>query len=230
MMSLQYPDVPNLPGVPQVNRQPGVTPSTGPVAGTAASQGALWQSSQAAPSWGIFDANGNQVVTPDSVYDFGYYKEWDVPTFPVQSGAPSNPTGFANYNKVELPFELSVRMTKGGTQTDRANFISQVEAISGTTTLYTIRTPEKSYQNCVVSRSELIRRGASGAYFLAEMDVYFTQVLQTTGQYSNTVAQTANAADPTAKPATTQGNVSPQPASSQLQEIAVTAVKMEPLH
>ena len=227
-MALPYPNVPQLPGVPQVPRQPGVTQSTGPSLGTPAAQGALWQSSQTAPTWGIFDSSGNQVVTPDSVYDFSYHKEYDIPNFPVQSGGPTTPTGFANYNKVELPFELSVRMTKGGTQSDRATFIQQVESIAGTIELYTILTPEKSYQNCNVTRVELTRRGASGAYFLAEMDVYFEQIIQTTATYTNTtLPNTANAADPTAQPTTALGTVNPQAPTTQLQAITVTALPLE---
>ena len=227
-MALPFPNVPNLPGVPQVPRQPGVTPSSGPQLGTPAAQGALWQASQAAPAWGIFDSNGNQVVTPDSVYDFGYHKQYDTPTFPVQAQSDTVPTSFANYNKVELPFETSVRMTKGGTQSDRATFIQQIEAIAGTLNLYTIMTPEKAYQNCNVTRVELTRRGASGAYFIAEMDVYFIEVLQNTPQYSTTTGpNTANAADPTAQPATALGTVNPQLPSPQLQTIAVTALPLE---
>ncbi len=227
-MSLPYPNVPNLPGVPQVPRQPGVTPSSGPSISSSASQGALWQSSQSAPVWGIFDSAGNQVVTPDSVFDFSYSKTYDVPTFPVQTGSETAPTGFASYNKVELPFEISVRMTKGGTEADRTAFLNQIDAIAGTTNLYTIVTPEKSYQNVTITQPQVTRRGAGGAYFLAEVDVYFTQVLQTTGVYTTTgVPTTTNAADPTARPVTAQGNVNPQTPSSQAQAQAAGAVAFE---
>ena len=227
-MALPYPNVPDLPGVPQVPRQPGVTPSDGPQASNAASQGSLWQASQETPKWGIFDGNGNQVVTPDSVYDFGYHKEWDISQFPVQAGGPTNPTGFANYNKVELPFEISVRMTKGGSESDRATFLQQVASIGGTTNLYTVLTPENSYQNCNVTRTEVTRRGASGAYFLAEVEVFFQQIIQTTPQYTNTqLPNTANAADATAQPSTAQGNVSPTPVTAAAQSAATGSLGFE---
>ena len=229
-MALPFPNVPFLPGVPSVPRLFGITPISGPQLGTAAAQGALWQSSQSAPVWGIFDDNGNQVVVPDSVYDFSYHKDYDVPTFPVQAPSATAPSTFANYNKVEQPFELSVRMTKGGSQTDRATFIQQVESIAGTLNLYTIVTPEKSYLNCNVTHTELIRRGASGAYFLAEMVVHFIQVLQTTAQYTNTaVPNTSNAFDPTAQPGTALGSLNAQLPSPQLQTISVTALQFEPI-
>ncbi|MGC8517904.1 MAG: hypothetical protein ACP5P4_05165 [Steroidobacteraceae bacterium] len=227
-MALPYPNVPNLPGVPQVPRLPGVTPSTGPALGTPSANNSLFQASQSASVWGIFDSNGNQVVTPDSIYDFAYSKEYNLPTFPVQAGGPTIPTGFANYNKVELPFDNSVRMTKGGTQSDREAFIQQVEAIAGTTNLYTVVTPEKAYLNCNVTRVELVRRGASGAYFFADLTVSFKEVMQTTAQYTNTsVPNTANAADPTAQPSTSLGAISTTLPSPQLQTIALTAVPLE---
>jgi len=227
-MPLPYPNVPNLPGVPQVPRAPGVAPSSGPALASPAAQGTLWQSSQTAPLWGIFDANGNQVVAPDSVYNFSYSKNYDVPTFPVQSGSVTAPTGFADYNKVELPFETSVRMTKGGSEADRAAFLKQLDLVAASLSLYTIMTPEKSYPNATITQLQVSRRGADGAYFLAEVDVDFTQVMQTTAQYTSTgLPNTANAADPTAQPSTAQGNVNPQTIAPQTQQQAAGALAFE---
>lgn len=226
-MATQYPNVPNLPGVPQVPRQPGVAPSTGPTLGTPAAQGTLWQSAQTAPAWGIFDSSGNQVVTPDSVYDFSYSKPYDVPTFPIQS-ASNAPTGFATYNKVELPYENTVRMTKGGSESDRATFLYQVDVLAGSLALYTIATPEKRYLNANVTNVAVTRRGAGGAYFLAEVDVSFIQVMQTTAQYTTTgLPNTANAADPTAQPSVSQGNVNPQAVPAQTQQQAAGTIAFE---
>lgn len=211
-----YPNVPDLPGVPQVPRQPGVTYTT-PTIGTEATQGALWQSSQAAPTWGIFDLNNNQVVTPDSVIEFANRNEWQVSSFPVQAGA------FASYNKVIIPFELSVRMTKGQSLSDRETFINQIASIAGNTTLYTVITPEWTYTPVNITRYEVSRRGASGAYFLAEVDVFFIQIIQVNAQYS-TVSQTTNAADPTAQPSVSQGNVFLQSTTPQIQSSADSAL------
>lgn len=226
-MPLPFPNVPNLPGVPQVPRLPGVVLQAIPSIANASMQQALWQSSQATVRWGIFDSSGTQVVTPDSVYDFDYHKTYDVSRYPVQSGSVSNPTGFANYNKVELPFETSVRMTKGGSQSARAAFIQQIESIAGTTALYTILTLEKAYQNCNVTRVEYARRGASGAYFFAEMNVYFIQIIQTTPQYTNTaLPNTANAADPTAQGAVNQGTVTAGTPSASASSLATAAISV----
>ena len=110
-----------------------------------------------------------------------------------------------------VPFTVMVRMTKGGTQADRAAFLQQIQGIAPDTNLYTILTPEAAYQNCNVLRYELTRRGAAGAFFL-DIDVYFQQIVQITQQYTST---TLNAADPTAQPLINEGNVQAQPVDPQ---------------
>jgi hypothetical protein len=204
-VSLPFPNVPNLPGVPQIPRQPGVViPAI--IAFTGAPLSNILQSAtEQVEAWGVFDSNGNQVVAPDSVVDFGNSNSWDVANFPVQAGS------FAAYNKVVVPFEAMVRMTKGGSVSDRATFLQQIAAIAGDTNLYTIMTPEQAYPDVNVTRYENQRRGAAGAYFL-DVDVYFIQIIQVAAQYTST---TLNAADPTAQPATNQGTVQAQPVTPQ---------------
>jgi len=199
-MSLPFPDVPNLPGVPPLPRSPGFTQSEQLTLGVDAISNLLWHAAQQPPSWGIFSGSDTTpVLTADSIIDFAARSLWDVASFPVQQG------GFASYNKVIVPAEYSVRMTKGGTQTDRQNFLAQIAAIAGDTNLYTILTPEVSYQNCNVTRYEVTRRGAAGAYFL-DVDVYFITINQASAQYQSA---TQNALDATAQPATNTGTVQP---------------------
>lgn len=220
-MSLPFPDVPPYPGVPALPRLAGVVYSI-PGLGIALSGLLGNAAAQAQINWGIFGSGANigtAVVTPDSVVDFGNRNEWEVSDFPVQSGS------FATYNKVKRPFECSVRLTKGGSQSDRQNFLAQIDAIAGDTNLYTILTPEWAYLNCNVTRYEITRRGAAGAYFL-DVDVYFIQIIQVTAQYTNVSTQTANAADPTAQPAVNQGLVNPQPIDAQALQNVLPALSL----
>lgn len=213
-MSLPYPNVPNLPGVPQLPRRAGtVIPELIIAAGEQALFSSLWQATQAPPAWGVFDSSNNQVIDPDSVVDFGNRNEWEVSSFPVQRG------GFASYNKVVVPFETSVRMTKGGTQNDRLTFLQQIANIAGDTNLYSVMTPEWSYLNCNVTRYEVTRRGAAGAFFL-DVDLFFIQINQVEGNQG----QTTNAQDPTALPANNLGNVQVQPIDPQTALAAAPAL------
>jgi hypothetical protein len=199
-----FPLVPQLPGVPQLARSLLFPPPALPSVGSSAPPGVLWHAVLSTPVWGVFNANGEQVITPDSVIDFENRNEWRVSNYPVQSG------GFASYNKVVVPAENSLRMTKGGTKADRAAFIAQIDAIAGDTNLYTILTPEKSYQNCNLMRYEITRRGVSGAFFLTEVDIFFTTINQVAVQFSTTGTNstpTPNASQPSALPSTNQGTV-----------------------
>jgi hypothetical protein len=195
----RFPNVPFLAGVPQLVRSALFQPANHVSLGTQAQSG-LWASSQIAPVWGIFDANGNRVVTPDNIYAFNYRAEWRESDYPVEGG------GFDTYNKVIVPFENAIRMTKGGTLSDRTAFLKQVDAIAPLTTVYSIRTPEKTYLSVNVLRVEMTRRSSEGAYFI-EVDMTFRNVNQLNPQYSTTAANTANAQNPPALPSINQGNV-----------------------
>jgi hypothetical protein len=213
-----FPNVPQLTGVPQLIRSNEFPASPLPTIGTE-TQAPLWAASQGAPTWGVFDANLNRVVTPDSVLNFDNRNEWQIPDFPVQAGS------FTTYNKVVKPYEISLRMTKGGSLSDRTAFINQIKTIAGDTNLYTILTPEISYVGVNITRYEITRRGAEGAFFLAEVDIFFRQVLQTPALYSTTSANTTNAQNPAAVPAVNNGNVQPSSAVPAVaQQVAANAI------
>ena len=94
-MSLQFPNVPNLPGVPQIIRQLGITippfiPGI-PILGNV-----LAQASQSFNVWGVFSQpqssaqSPEQVVNPDSIREFSTRSEWRISNFPVQQGSFTN--------------------------------------------------------------------------------------------------------------------------------------------
>ena len=202
-----FPNVPQLAGVPQLNRSPLFPPSPAPTLGTA-QQGALSQSSGSAPAWGILDSDLNPLITPDSFLDFDNRSDSRVSNFPVQAG------GFASYNKVQLPFEVSVRVSIGKGVGDRAQFLATLEQLKQSLTMCTVITPERSYANCNIDRYEVTRRGSSGAFFLQEVEIFFSQIIQVTAQYSTTAAATQNAQVPAAQPPINQGVVQPAAPSS----------------
>jgi hypothetical protein len=214
-----FPNVPALPGVPQLARSLLFPAGAAPTIGTQATSGALWHATQAAPVWGVFDSAGNRVVVPDSVSEFGWRQENRIPNFPVQQGQ------FATYNRVGLPFESSVMLTKGGDLTSRSVFLAQVDALiaQANINLYTIRTPEKSYVNVSVTRAELARRGAGNfAYF--DVELYFIEINEVAAQYSNVATPTNNASVPSAIPTTNQGLNNPQIPATAVQQSALTAI------
>lgn len=232
-MSLPFPNVPDVPGVPPLPRLPGVATQvlsliTTPLAGT------LWQSSQAPDVWGVFKFNEvddtddpdypgsyTQVIFPDTIIDFGNTNEWDTSNFSIQGGK------YAAYNKVKLPFEVSLRFRKTGTASDRKEFLGQIDAIAGDTNLYTIITPEWTYEDVNITRYTNERRGSGSAYSLQEVDVFFTNVPSVTAQYTTTQANTSNAKDATATPMIQQGGVNAGDVDAQTEATAQPAVGFE---
>lgn len=200
-----YPNVLQLPGVPQLTRTVASFYADLRVTeGVQSAQSQLWAASKAAPTWGIFDASGTRrVITPDNVLNFDNRNDWRISDFPIEQGQ------FASYNKVILPREYAVRLTKGGSLSDREEFIQQIETIAPDLNEYVLVSPERSYPHINVQRYEITRRGAEGAYYLAEVDLFFREIIQITPQFSNVSANTVNAQDPTAQPATNQGLLQP---------------------
>lgn len=196
-----FPNVPKLPGVPQLPRSLSFPAGPPPALGLPVAIGRLWQSLFATPQWGIYDSENNLRLRPDSILDMGYRLESNVSDFPVQGGT------FASYNKVEMPYDFSLRVVKGGSQQDRANFLSDCEFLARSLSLFTILTPERTYTDANITRLEVQRRGAGGAYFLSEVDLYFKQVRQVAAQYTTYAANTQEAQEPGAQPPTNQGRV-----------------------
>ncbi len=196
MPLIPYPNVPDVSGVPNVLRRLPAGPPA--ILGTIAGIAQLVRAFTSAPVWGVFkhidppvpstDPNEliitgivklKPVVTPDSIRDFGYSNEWNIATAPTQNGA------FADYNRTNNPFEITLRMTKGGTETDRQKFLKQIEDLDSTQ-LYDIITPEKTYRNVNLMRYEVQRQGEKGAFWLSEVDLTFREIRIVTAQYSRT--------------------------------------------
>lgn len=218
-----YPNVPQTPGVPQVTRSPLFPNTTPPQLGTALALGRLALALLRDSGWGIYldtsqdaperDPETGEVIptvtvsaappvlVPDSFRDFGYRQEWSVTTAPTELG------GFAAYNKVNNPFEAQVRVTKGGSLRERTDFLEKLASIANDLKLYKIVTPERTYFGCNLTRYEISRKEASGAYFLAEVDIFFTEIRTVTSEYTNTTFDTRTAKQASAEPIKNVGTV-----------------------
>lgn len=229
-----YPNVPKLPGVPQLRRSPQFPAGPPPVLGLALALGRLWQALFSQPEWAIYKqaeqtpevnddgvetvtvvADRQAVVKPDSFLEFGYRNEYSVSDYPLQEG------GFASYDKVANPYEVVLRMSKGGSKQERKKFLDALDAIVGTLDLYDILTPEKTFIGVNVLRYEIARRGNRAAYFFTEVDLYFREIRTVTATYSNTAVITENAQNPSAAPVTNVGTVQGQPTTAAPADVGI---------
>ncbi len=225
---VKFPNVPKLPGVPQVARLQGLLPSSLPGSVTLSLVGArLAAAFLSQPTWGVYryeppappgeatldvvtgeevlpEVNvrpNTPVIEPTSFYRLGYQQEWNVSDVPLQDG------DFASFNKVNNPYEIELRMVKGGTLSQRAQFLEDCERVGASIGLYRILTPERTYQPINITALTVNREGKEGAYFFAEVDIRFKEIRQVTAQYSTAGAEvpTTNAKDPGARPTQNQG-------------------------
>jgi len=172
----------------------GPAPAGAPAAATA--DAAVLQ--QAGKSeWGIYYKN-SKLLEPDSIIALDYVREWAVADFQLEQGA------FSSYDKVQRPFDIRLRITKGGSEQDRQSFLSDLELIADDLTLFEIVTPVKTYLSVTVTRLAMAQQASSGVGLLA-IDLGIRQVRVTAG-IAFTNVQNPGSADPV-----NSGTVQPQP-------------------
>lgn len=172
------------------------------------------------PTWGIYlTSTMTKVVNADSIMAFTFKKMADVPTFQVQGGMLSA------YNKVQLPYDAIIRLTKGGSQADRQSLIRQLDAVQASLENFTIVTPEKSYLLANVIGYDLTRKDQGDAYFFSDVQLYIKEVPTTTAVYTTTtVTSTANAVQASAQPPQNNGVLQSSAPSPMAQASALTTI------
>lgn len=163
---MAFPDVPIALGVPAIPRDPNAVAAVVQllVVDVLSALGLF-----AGPQWGIFREDGTAVVVADSVATFDFKQDWTVSTFPVE------PNAFASYDKVQLPCDIRIQFSSGGSEAERRALINSVAAIAGTLELFTVVTPEKIYASMNVTHYDY-RRAATQGVGLLVVDVWCTQV------------------------------------------------------
>lgn len=187
------PDVPNLPGVPALTNYASDLASL--ILGDALSAIAALLS----PAWGIY-IEGQPVITPASAVgqeinatlgaigeiaaligipnvvpvtastiEFDYAADSPISTYPQEEGA------FQSYDKVQLPFDVKLRIACGGSESQRQAFLTTLEALRTSLALVDILTPEQIYPSCNCKHVDY-RRSARHGVTLITADVWFEQV------------------------------------------------------
>ncbi len=174
-----FPTVPNVPGVPALLRAPGASATAvGNIALLTADSAVISQSG-GAPQWGLF-LNGQNVLNPDSIVGFEFKGEAKIASFPIEQG------GFASYDKVQVPYDARIEMTKGGSISSRATFLNALELAKESLNLYTILTPELSIPNGNIVHYDYRRTSKSG-FQLITVSVWVQEIrIAGTPAFSNT--------------------------------------------
>lgn len=147
----------------------------------------------------------------DSVLSLAVRKGSEVSSYRLETGS------FANYNKVEKPRMIPIRLIKGGTESERMQFLMWLELESKRTKLYDIAVPELTYKNLTLIDYSIMRETRSGATLIIA-DCMFQEIMQITFQYVQ--SGTNNAKDAADKPPTETANLVPNsPSPSPLSKL-----------
>lgn len=173
------PAVPNVPGVPALTSYLSSVP-------TLLIADLISTISFQAPRWGIFLNGVPALPMIQSIATFEYKQDWSIADYPVEDGA------FQSYDKVQLPFDVRVRVASGSSAAERQALLDAVDVIANSLDLYDVVTPEKIYRSVNISHYDF-RRTAQNGVGMIVIDLWFQEIRVTsTAAFSNT-QQPANA-------------------------------------
>lgn len=204
MADPRFPDVPNTLGVPPVRRDGPFPP------GVETALAKQFSDLDAIHNWGIYTQAGALVIEPDNITEIEYAIDYRIADYPLEAGK------FETYDKVTMPFEVRVTMTKGGTLTERSDFLKTLESLQGKLDLYNVVTPEKTYLNVNIAHVGNARTADRGATLLT-VEVQLREIRQTaTLAYSKSPPPAPAAPTPAqdTRPPTTSPGTTRKPAAA----------------
>ena len=183
MPLIDFPDVPDVAGVPMLKRVVGgALSATGlaPVVGILRSLGIF--SAVFGPQWGIFTDDGvDPYIVPDSIIAVEVKADYEIANHPVEAGT------FSSYNKVAKPREVNVTMVCSGQSTigslvtgaaDRPSFLKTLDEMVADLDTYTIVTPDATYPSFNLVHFDYKRTSAQGVSSITA-NCRFQEVRQT---------------------------------------------------
>jgi len=174
MPLIPFPNVPPLPGVPNLRRSLiGLGTTTGLLTAVRGLDRFGLLDALMGPQWGIFGDTGGSVIEPDTIIAIEYKGDEEISNHPVEKG------GFASYNKVAKPFEVMVTMTCGGQQAmTREAFLVALDAMKSGLDLYTVVTPDVVHGNLNLVHYDY-KRSSGGGVSMVTANCRFQEVRQT---------------------------------------------------
>lgn len=203
---INFPNVPQYPGVPQIMRPVSTAIAENPVLsiGLGTVENLFISSLQQTSKWGIFDQDGNQlginsnsnsilqaigstlltqltgtVPTQLTTGDFSFVREAKISEYPLELG------NFASFNKVAMPANPVVTLILQGSANDRTTLLNALESAAASTDLYNVVTPEYVYTNYSVERFQYRRTSTQGVTLLT-VEVSLKEIRQVTSSYATT--------------------------------------------
>jgi len=221
MARINFPNVPKLPGVPDLVRSPALQPIARGVLG--ALQGIAWKALKKNEKWGIYSKKnvkqrlGEKESSTDfltsvagdflnrgqvSILDFRTNFDTITSDFPIEKGS------FASYNKVIRPQRITLTYAVSGPSADKMYFFNALRDASKSNTLFDVWMPETYFSNYTITGYNFDRTADSGAYLFI-FDVSLTEVKEVTPSYSSSNQAGSSTTQSSTKPVSYQRSISP---------------------
>lgn len=211
MSLIPYPQVPAYPGVPTIPRTAPGEPS---INIALSNLNAKLPTTATAPTWGIFDSNGDPLYTPTNIstlstFSIGFSRAMNISDFPIEAGAAGQGAAFASFNKVWQPANPIVTLAISGSDQDLSAFLATLDAATISTNLYTVVTPDASYVGYSIESYSYQRTAQRGATMLM-VEISLKEILQVQPAYSSVAPTPINSPQsPAAVPPVNSGLVVP---------------------
>lgn len=148
--------------------------------------------------WTLHSAEGDVLVPFDTFFDMTFKQEAKLPAQPVEKG------GFANYNKVSSPFDVSVRLGKTGSATELAAYLEALDALVDSTDLASLVTPEKTYVDINCAGYNFTHRTEDGINRII-VELVLQEIRQVEPAYANVSLPPAKVKNPSDASTTDKG-------------------------
>ena len=139
---------------------------------------------------------GTYALQPDSFVKFEFKEDHKICSYPVENGS------FSSYNKITMPYEIKMTVTKGGIFAITP-FINQIKELLDSTKILAIVTPDSTYASASLTNFTYRKEAKNGAVLLIA-DLTFQEVRVSGGNYVPVAA-------PQAAVTTPLGQTSPTP-------------------
>lgn len=137
--------------------------------------------------WGVYNQFGVPILLADTVYSLQYNNVSQVAQAPLERGT------FTSYNKVQNPYKATVTLIRGGASpAARGAFIGQLEALSRSTLLFHVVTPDYVHRNAAIIGFDYARESQAGARMIAA-NLHVEEIRETSLYYET--IETANPED-----------------------------------
>lgn len=166
MSLINFPNVPNVAGVPALLRS-----ATIPSVDALVNQGisAALEAIFGAERWGIYDQSGSLALDHDVFGGVEFKNASLVSTYVQEEGA------FASYNKVGTPYDCRVRLMVGSDVVRRNSFLTALDLMLKSIDTYSVVTPDFTYPEATLQNYQY-RRTARNGVRIIEADLWFLEV------------------------------------------------------